>query len=256
MTLPLSITILTKNAELTIQKTLDALTCFDDVIVVDNGSEDNTCHIASSYPNVTIHHHHFIGFGPLHNYASSLAKYDWILSVDSDEIVSQALIAEIHECTLDPEYVYTIPRKNYFNGKWIQSCGWYPDRPIRLYHRHHFQFSQDQVHEKVIAHWRQVKHLQEYLIHTPYQNLSHFIQKMNCYSSLFAEQNQGKKCPTLATAILHALWMFLRCYIFKKGFLQGYEGWYISVYNAQSSLYKYLKLREKNLHNRHSKKMN
>src|SRR5690348_14272302 len=98
----ISVTILTKNSEETLVKTLDSLALFDEVLILDNGSTDRTLDLARKYPNVVIHHSPFIGFGPLHNLATRLAKNDWILSVDSDEVITPELAKEILKLKLDP----------------------------------------------------------------------------------------------------------------------------------------------------------
>ena len=129
-----------------------------------------------------------------HNLASSSATHDWILSIDSDEILSKELIEEIHQLNLDETNIYVLNRKNFFNGKWIRWCGgWYPDPVIRLYNRKKTAFTSAKVHEKVISDGCNSITLRSPLLHTPYRDISDFLAKMQHYSTLFAEQNQGKK---------------------------------------------------------------
>lgn len=240
----ISVCILTKNAASTLRATLDSLRSFSEVILLDNGSTDETLSLARAYPNVQIHETPFIGFGPLRNKASLLARYDWILSVDSDEIVSPALLAEIDQLSLDPACAYVLPRHNYYNGKRIRGCGWDPEYVARLYHREHARFSDAQVHESLIANRKQ--RLSGPLYHTPYRSTTDFLAKMQHYSTLFAEQNQGKKRASFPIALLHASAAFCRSYFLKRGIFCGAEGFLISLYNANTTLYKYLKLAEKN----------
>ena len=131
----ISFTILTKNSEKTIKETLDSLKDFEEVLVYDNGSTDKTLKITKSYPNTKIFEGVFEGFGKTHNRASSLARNDWIFSIDSDEILSQPLIQELMKVNLEEDTVYAVSRKNFYNGKWIHSCGWHPDFQYRLYNR-------------------------------------------------------------------------------------------------------------------------
>ena len=113
--------------------TLDSLTCFPEVLIVDTGSTDATLEIAHRYPNVRLVEKPFQGFGKLHNLASQIASHDWILSIDSDEILSPELIEEILLLPLNSSEVYSLNRCNYFQGKWMKCCsGWYPDPVIRL----------------------------------------------------------------------------------------------------------------------------
>ncbi len=239
----LSVTILTKNCQDTLAKTLDSLKNFPEVLVYDTGSTDQTLSIAALYPNVRVVKGIFQGFGPTHNSASQLASQEWILSIDSDEVLSEELVQEIFHLTLDPSHIYQIDRRNYFNGKWIKGCGgWYPDPVIRLYNRTATQFSGAAVHEKILVKNLSLKTLKGPLFHTPYRSIDDFLLKMQTYSTLFAEQNRGKKKASLLKALLHSWSAFLKSYLFKKGIFQGKEGLIISLYNAHTTFYKYLKI--------------
>lgn len=242
----ISVTILTKNNQKYLSQVLSALKSFDEVVVYDTGSTDETISIAKQYPNVTVFEAPFIGFGPTHNLASATAKHDWILSIDSDEVVTQEMSQEILSLQLDPNCVYSFPRNNYFNGKFIRWCGWYPDRQIRLYNRTKTRFTDAQVHEAIISNGMKHVPLNKPMIHYSYESLSDFLSKMQTYSTLFAVQNKGKKSSSPIKAILHAWFAFFKSYILKRGFLGGYEGFVISSYNAHTAFYKYLKLYEAN----------
>lgn len=242
----ITVCILTKNAQDTLKKTLDSLTQFPEVLILDNGSEDNTLTIAKSYSNVTIHHSPFIGFGPLRNLAATFAKEDWILAIDSDEVVSKELYEEIQALKKDPSKVYAIPRHNYFLGKWIKGAGWHPEKVVRLYHKEKTSYSDHQVHESVIAKKEAVVSLKAPLLHTPYRSIAELLKKMDLYSTLFAKQNHKKKRSSMKKAIAHAFFAFFRSYILKKGIFCGKEGLIISFYNAHTTFYKYVKLMEMN----------
>lgn len=243
----LSVTILTKNCGDTLVATLQSLKTFSEVIILDTGSTDDTLEIAGEFPNIQIHHAEFSGFGPLHNEATSLASNDWVLSIDSDEILTPELVQEIHQLDLDPNYVYSIQRDNYFNGKKIRCCaGWYPDPVVRLYNRMKTRFSNDAVHEKILREGLRVVSLKSTLRHTPYRTISDFLEKMQKYSTLFAEQNRGKKRSSFCRALVHGTSAFIKNYFFKLGIFGGKEGFIISLYNSQTAYYKYLKLAELN----------
>jgi glycosyltransferase involved in cell wall biosynthesis len=239
----ISATILTKNSQKTLATTLDSLQKFPEVLIFDSGSTDQTLDIARRYSNTKIIQGQFIGFGPTHNLATSFASRDWILSLDSDEILSPELIDEIFSLDLNPARVYQIDRKNYFNGKWIRWCGgWHPDPVLRLYHRKTTRFSDDAVHEKILIKDLQVHKLAHPILHTPYHTIDDFLNKMQMYSTLFAEQNKGKKSSSLFKALWHGWFAFLKSYFLKRGFLGGKEGFIISAYNGHTAFYKYLKL--------------
>jgi len=243
----ISVTILTKNSSHHLKEVLGALKDFDEVVIVDTGSCDNTLNIAKKFPNTTIFEESFCGFGPIHNKASSLAKNEWILSIDSDEVVSKEMATEIFNTKLCENCGYSFPRHNYFNDKWIKWCGWYPDRHIRLYHRGRTQFSDAQVHEEILLKpgMEEIK-MKAPLRHYSYRDIADFLDKMQLYSTLFAKQYQGKKKASLWKALSHGFFTFFKSYILKRGIMGGYEGFVISLYNAHTAYYKYLKLKEAN----------
>src|ERR1700722_10919333 len=109
----ISVTILTKNSEKYLEEVLTSVKAFDEVLIYDTGSIDNTFAIASKYSNVTIFKGSMEGgFGVVHNKASSLAKNDWILSLDSDEMVTDDMLQAIQQLDLDPSAAYSFPRHN------------------------------------------------------------------------------------------------------------------------------------------------
>ncbi len=242
----ISVTILTKNSEKYLAHCLDALTGFDEVIVLDNGSTDSTMRIAAGYPNVRLIEHAFIGFGPLKNLAIRSARNDWILSVDSDEVVTTALLNELVAVDLADEHtVYSVARDNYYNGRLVRCCGWRPDRVMRLFCRRHTCFNDVQVHESLIVKPEtRLRQLRSPLQHFPYASAAELVDKMQKYSTLYAEQSSKRSSP--AKAFLRAIFAFVRNYFFQRGFLCGYEGLLISVSNATGVFFKYIKLYEKN----------
>lgn len=242
----ISVTIIIKNGQKRLKEVLSALKGFDEIVLYDTGSTDNTLTLANQFKNVVIFQKPFIGFGPCHNEAAKLAKHDWILSLDADEVLSSALAKEIQDLELNSNYVYALPFRNYFNGKHIKWCGWYPEKHARLYHKQKTGFSELMVHEGVKTQGLNVLTLNHFVNHYSYDSLSDFLIKMERYSSLFAEQYQNKRRSSPLIALRHAFAAFIKSYFFKRGFLGGYEGWIISVYNAHTAFYKYLKLYQAN----------
>ena len=242
----ISITILTKNNSQTISRTLNSLLDFDEVLIYDNGSSDATIETARKFKNVKVIEGPFLGFGPTHNLASSLTKHDWILSLDSDEVLSMELVSEIQNLVKDPDTVYSFPRHNYYREKFIRGCGWYPDRQFRLYNRNCTKFTSVEVHEQIIVDGCIHVPLNHPIIHYSYTSIEDFLQKMQVYSTLFAKEHCGKKKSSPMKAILHGAYAFIKTFIIKRGFIDGYEGLLISSYNAHTSYYKYMKLYEAN----------
>lgn len=241
----ITVTILTKDNGRTLQKTLESTRRFPEVLILDCGSTDQTLEIAQTFPNVVIHSSPFLGFGPQHNLASSLASNNWILSLDADEVLSDPLIEEILSFHLDPKTVYRFERHNYFKGKRIRYCGgWYPDHVVRLYNRHEAKFSNDLVHEKVLYTGLSLIGCKYPIVHTPYLEIADFLAKMQHYTTLFAEKEQ-KTPPSLFRAVCHSWYAFFKSYILRRGFMGGREGFLISLYNAHTTFYKYAKALEK-----------
>ena len=119
----ISAVVLAKNNEKTIEKTLKSLVAFDDVVVYDNGSSDETMQIAKSFSNVNLIEGEFRGFGWTKNHATSFAKNDWILIIDSDEVVDTELLAELKNKKLDEKTVYKLNFKAFYKNIQVKQCG-------------------------------------------------------------------------------------------------------------------------------------
>lgn len=246
--LPISVTMLVKNSAKYLEQVLNSLEQFDEILLLDNGSTDNTLEIAKKFSNVVIKHSPFIGFGPLKNLAAEYAANDWILNIDSDEVLPQELIAELSQLDLsNAKCVYSLSRLNHYRGKPIKTCGWYPNYVPRLYHRQYVRFNQKLVHESLeIPADVVVTQLKQPFLHYSFDGAADLIQKMQQYTTLFAEQQQGRKRASIFSAITHSLSSFIKHYFLKKGFLDGQDGFVISCANAMGAYYKYVKLVEYN----------
>ena len=245
---PISAVILTKNSAALLRDVLNALRWCDEVVVFDTGSTDDTVEIARQRTRVSVHRMtgSFPGFGKARRQAIALARHDWILSIDSDEVVTPELAGEIRRLPFDPRTVYAIPFHNYFNGRRITTCGWDPDRHERLFNRTATNFCESELHEKVQTVKLEVQRLRHPIRHYSYGSLSDFLHKMKAYSQLFAEQHAGRKTSGVGTAVTRSLWAFGKSYVLQRGCLQGSEGFVISVYKAQIVFWKYLLLHEAN----------
>ncbi|MGH8378060.1 MAG: glycosyltransferase, partial [Gammaproteobacteria bacterium] len=105
----ISVVLMVRDAAATLAATLESVRGFDEVLVYDNGSGDDTLAIAARYPNVKMHKGIFSGFGPTRNAAAALARHDWIFSLDADEVVEPALMASLSRLALDkPDQTYAV----------------------------------------------------------------------------------------------------------------------------------------------------
>lgn len=245
---PISALVLTKNSTARLVEVLSALAWCDEVVVYDTGSTDDTIALALRFSNVTVHRQAdaFPGFGRARRRAVALARHSWILSIDSDEIVTPALAAEIAALPLDPGTVYTMPFENRFNGRHITTCGWAPDRHERLFNRTVTNFCESEVHERVQIAKLSVQTLRHPIRHHSYDSHDDFLRKMRSYAQLFADQHVGRKNASPTTAVSRAAWAFFKSYFLQRGCLQGAEGLVISAYKSQTVFWKYLLLAEAN----------
>ncbi len=243
----ISVTILTKNSQEYILECLNALVDFDEIILLDNGSTDRTMDFAKEFKNVKIFEHKFIGFGPMKKLAVSFTSNDWVLSIDSDEILSKQLTKEILDLNLKVTCVYSILRDNYYNKKLIKACGWDNDYQLRLFNKTMTNFNDKQVHEGLIINKSmQTIKLNNAFKHYTFNEVGQLLKKMDTYAALYAIENKNKKRATPFMAFIKATFAFFKNYFLQKGFLYGYEGLLISVSNANGVFYKYMKLYEEN----------
>ncbi len=238
----LSVIIITKNEEAKIRECLQSVNWADEIVVVDSNSEDNTIDICREFTDI-VRISEWSGFGPQKNKALELASHQWILSLDADERVTDSLRREILSRIQSDDFdAYRIPRSSSFCGRYMRHSDWHPDYVLRLFRRGTAIFSSDLVHEKILTDGS-VDQLRNPLLHISVETYQQAIDKMNFYSSLWAQDKyaQGKR-SSLWKAITHGLATFLKTFILKRGFLDGKEGFALSIANAEGAFYKYLKL--------------
>jgi glycosyltransferase involved in cell wall biosynthesis len=241
----LSAIVITRNEAHNLNDCLASLrTLVDEIIVVDSQSTDSTVAIAHQHGAKVAQPSDWPGFGPQKNRALDLASCDWVLSIDADERVTPELAAEIKQVLLSPDanVAYQVPRLSWYCGRFIRHAGWQPDHVLRLFKRGTAKFSDDLVHERVVTE-RRVVSLHNHLLHYSYLNFSQVLSKVDAYSSASAKQAYARgKRATVASALGHGLWAFFRTYVIRAGFLDGAHGLALSISNAETSYYKYLKL--------------
>jgi hypothetical protein len=167
-----------------------------------------------------------------------------VLSIDADERVTPELAGEIKSLLEmgGAEVAYKLPRLSYYCGKIIHHAGWQPDYVLRLFKRGTARFSDDLVHERVVTE-QPVHALKNHLLHYSYLNFSQVLSKVNAYSTASAKQAYARgKRSSVAGALGHGAWAFFRTYVIRRGFLDGGHGLALSISNAETSYYKYLKI--------------
>jgi glycosyltransferase involved in cell wall biosynthesis len=238
----LSAIVIAKNEAGNIAACLDSLAFCDERIVVDGGSEDGTASLAQGNGASVTVTKDWQGFGHQKNFALSLATGDWVLSVDADERVSDALAAEIrHAIAAAGADGYEMPRLSTFCGRPMRHSGWYPDYVLRLFRHGRARFSDDLVHERVICDGR-VARLKEPLTHHPVLRLEDSLSRMDRYSTARAEMivSSGRRV-SFFTGIVRGWWTFIQTYFIRLGFLDGREGFLLAVANAEGTYYRYMK---------------
>jgi glycosyltransferase involved in cell wall biosynthesis len=243
-TMKISATIITCNEERNIARAIESLRCCDEILVLDSGSTDRTVEIAQKL-DARVIESTWSGYAKQKNLAASQAANDWILSLDADEALSEALEGEIWQLRKNgPEYdAYTMPRMAQYLGRWILHSGWYPDRKIRLYNRKRATWVGEFVHETVKFEGT-VGHLKSNILHYTYESLSEHLRTLDRYTTLAAEEVVARKAPVgWQKLIVEPGWTFLRTYLFQLGFLDGLEGLMIANMAAMYTFLKYAKAR-------------
>lgn len=241
----LSGTIVALNEERNIARAIESMRCCDQIVVVDSGSADRTCAIAHKL-GARVIAQPWLGYAQQKNFAASHAAFDWILSLDADETLSESLEAEIWTLKADgPQHAaYNMPRLAQYMGRWIKHSGWYPDRKVRLYDRRNARWTGDYVHESVAVDGP-TGQLQSDLLHFTCGSFSEHLRTIDRYTTLAAREIQtlghGRSIGRL---VFSPPWTFVRSYILQSGFRDGFPGFTIAWMAALYTFLKYAKARE------------
>lgn len=238
-TVRISTAIITLNEEKNIVRAIESVSWTDEVVVLDQGSVDQTIDIARDM-GARVVAGKFDGYVNAKNKAMRQTSGKWILSLDADEEVTPELRKEI-EAIIDsdtPADGYKIPRRNHYLGRWIKHCGWYPDYQLRLWQRDKGEWSGGSVHESVRVDG-EVSKTKGALNHYTYQSLDDHILRMNKYATLYARDRykEGKRANSFHLFFTPAL-QFIKLYFLRLGMLDGLHGLMVS---GMGSYYAYLK---------------
>ncbi len=244
----ISTVIITLNEEKKIERCLKSVSeISDEIIVVDSFSTDKTQEICERY-NVKFIEHKFVGYRDQKNFAMNSASYNYVLSLDADEELSEQLQRKIIEMKNEGlKYdAYFFNRLNNIGGTWIKHGEWYPDAKIRLWNRKKGEWGGQNVHETVKMREKAVvSKLKLDLLHYPYNNIIEYNTQFMRFARIWAEEkSKANKESSLFSAIFHAFVKFFRGYFFKLGFLDGFYGFVIAKTSAHYTFLKYAHLRE------------
>lgn len=241
----LSVYVIAYNDEPNMRACLESVAWADELIVVDSYSTDATEKISREFTD-HVFQHAFNGFGRLRNEAVAHASHDWVFSLDTDERATPALREELYRTIEHPKAdAYFVPRKNYFLGRWIRHCGWYPDhRQPQLFRKDRLRYRDELVHESFDVDG-QVGYLKEPALQYPFRDVDHYLAKMDRYSDLMATRmvEQGKRFHP-HQLITHPVFTFLKMYVLRAGFLDRMPGLILSGLYAYYTFIKYAKFWE------------
>jgi glycosyltransferase involved in cell wall biosynthesis len=241
----LSVVILTKNEESRIARCLDSVSWADEIIVVDDESTDKTVEVAKRYTNKIFIRKMDVE-GRHRNWAYGQAKNLWVLSLDADEVVTPELKYEIEKILQNnpKENGFTIPRRNYIADYWVRYGGWYPSPQLKLFKKDKFRYEEVAVHPRAFMD-EPCGHLKSDIIHYSYRDLEDFLAKLNRQTSWEAkkwlEQNKPMR---LGRFLWRTCDRFIRTYVGRKGYKDGFIGFVVAFNAALYQFISYLKFRE------------
>src|SRR5262252_2501359 len=240
--MPLSVAIITRNAASQLESCLASVAFAEEIVVVDSGSTDGTTELAARH-GARVIKKEWLGFGPQKQFAVEAARHDWVLCLDADERVSDELRTSIvAELGAPRGFVYAMPRRNRFLGRWLRHGEGYPDWSTRLFHRDHARWSDDPVHENVLTTKPTVR-LAGDLLHDSAETLERYLEKQNRYTSLQAELMlaAGQRAE-LVKLLGSPAFRFVKFYVVHLGFLDGVAGLVHITIGCMNTFVKYAKL--------------
>lgn len=241
--LDISAVFITCNAATQLAPALQSVRFCRDIVVLDSGSTDDTRRIAEQF-GARFQHQDWLGFGPQKQKAVAMAQFDWVLCLDADERVSPELARSIADCLTSPSHTaWRMPRSNFFIDRYLRHGEGYPDLSLRLFDRRHARWSDDAVHEQVLTQGP-VGVLKGDLLHHSAESLSVYLTKQNRYTDIQAVKLAEKgKLPGATKLWLSPLVRFIKFYVFRQGFRDGWPGFTHIAIGCFNSFIKYAKAR-------------
>lgn len=244
----ISVAIIARDEADRIGRLLRSLGFADEIVVVDSGSTDGTQAICETF-GARVVFNPWLGFVEQKQFALEATTHEWILSLDADEEVPDALVTEIQEAIQKAGQNVagiSMPRLSRYLGRWIRHGGWYPDRKVRLVRRGRGSWQGVNPHDKLVADG-DVIHLSQHFLHYVYRSISDQVVTMNRFSEIYAQQGASRGGWFVVAGLFHAVGKFLECYIWKVGFLDGIPGLIIAMNSAGYVFLKHAKRWERRL---------
>jgi glycosyltransferase involved in cell wall biosynthesis len=241
----LSVAVIALNEEERLRACLESVVWAEELVVVDAGSSDKTVAIAREFTD-RVHFRAWDGYGAQKNFAIGQCRGDWILSLDADERVSEALREEIRATLRGASGVagFFLPRQNLFQGRWVRHGGLYPDWQLRLFRRGRGAFVERAVHESVRVDGPTGR-LRAPLIHESYRSAADAVARLNRYSDLAAaELVAAGRGGSLVDLLARPAWRFVSMYALRGGFLDGWRGLMLAGLHAHYVFLRAAKVRE------------
>ena len=241
----ISVTIITFNEEKNIERCLKSLQWADEIVILDSFSSDRTMEICRNYTE-KVFQEKWQGYGKQKNLCASRTSQRWVLNIDADEAVSPECAKAIQkELKIGPRHpLYQFPRKNFFGNRWVRFGGWYPDKISRLYDKTKISFKESRVHEKLSPDSGS-GFIGEPLLHYSYDGLADYMDRLNRYSTLFAEEkSQSGWTANWTHLYLRPPLTFFKNFIVRQGFREGFLGMFLALSAAFYTYLKYAKTRK------------
>lgn len=242
---PLSAVVMTRNSADKIVDCLESVKWCDDIVIVDDFSKDNTLDIVSRYTD-NIHQRKWDNEGIQRNFAYSKAKNEYILSIDSDERATPELREEIIALINNGFSYngYNIPHRNYLGSEWIKHGGWYPNAKLKLFKKSEFKYAEEEYHPPVLMEGERLT-LKGEIIHLAYKNFADMVSKLNHQTNFEARKwFRDKRKMSLARAVRKTIDRFLKAFVLKQGFRDGFTGFMMALLGGFYQILSYAKLVE------------
>ncbi|CAB5079449.1 hypothetical protein D3OALGA1CA_507 [Olavius algarvensis associated proteobacterium Delta 3] len=235
----IGIAVIAKNEADRITRLIESAAFADEIVVVDSGSSDGTPDLCRRM-GARVIHQDWLGYAAQKQFALEAVSAEWILNLDADETVSEALAREMIRAISDADADlagFSMPRLSRYLDRWIRHGGWFPDRKMRLVRRGRGHWSEDVLHEQLRVDGRTAQ-LTHPILHYVYRDISDHLATIDKFSDVYAEQRGPKKGWFVVAGVIHAMGKFIECYLWKKGLFDGLPGLIIAM---NSSWYIFLK---------------